>query len=57
VRPKNVIEKANDVIQNQLSREEAAALYKILRETSLPADGYALVKGAIRRLAKLAEAE
>jgi hypothetical protein len=38
-----------------LTQAEAAALYKILRETSLPADDYALVKGAIRKLGKMAE--
>jgi hypothetical protein len=40
-----------------LTQAEAAALYKILRETSLPASDYALVKGAIRKIAKQAEAK
>lgn len=57
MRPKNIIEKATEAIQSQLSQEEAEALYKILRETSLPNGDYALVKGAIRKIAKQAEAK
>jgi hypothetical protein len=42
---------------NTLTQAEAAALYRILRETSLPTADYALVKGAIRKIAKQAEAK